>query len=94
MIEISTNYDLEIENLVSEINSNNYKLILLQFPDGFKHYSKKIVDYLRENTKSEYIIYFGSCFGACDVPIHLDKIGFDLCVQWGHNEFIKKKEMW
>lgn len=89
-----TYYNLEIEKLIKEINKNNYKLVLLQFPDGLKYYSKQIVDELRKNTKSEYFIYFGTCFGACDVPIHLEKLKFDLCVQWGHEVFIKRKEMW
>lgn len=94
MSNYKTYYNLEIDKLISDINSNNYKLVLLQFPDGLKYYSKEIVDELRDKTNSEFFIYFGTCFGACDVPIHLDKLGFDLCVQWGHEVFVKTKEMW
>ncbi|MDA3856091.1 MAG: diphthamide synthesis protein [Candidatus Woesearchaeota archaeon] len=89
-----TYYDLEIDKLIDDINSNNHKLVLLQFPDGLKYYSKEIIDELKEKTKADYFSYFGTCFGACDIPHHLDKLGFDLCVQWGHAVYIKKKEMW
>lgn len=89
-----TYYDLEIEKLVEEINSKKFKSVLLQFPDGLKYYAKEIVDELKEKTKAEMMIYFGTCFGACDVPIHLEKMDFDLCVQWGHSTFLKSKEMW
>lgn len=90
----STYYDLELEKLVDRINKGDYKLVLLQFPDGLKYYSKEVVDELRKKTKAEFISYFGPCFGACDIPLHLDKMGFDVCVQWGHSVYIKRKEMW
>ncbi len=90
----STYYDLELDKLAIEINENKYKLVLLQFPDGLKYYSKEVVDELRQKTKAEYFIYFGTCFGACDIPMHLKDLGFDLNVQWGHSVYIKKKEMW
>jgi 2-(3-amino-3-carboxypropyl)histidine synthase len=91
---IPTYYDLELENLAKKINDKGYKLIVLQFPDGLKYYSKQIIDFLREKTKAEYFSYFGSCYGACDIPLHLKELKFDLCVQWGHAVYIKKKEMW
>jgi len=90
----STYYDLEVEKLIHEVNKKNHKLILLQFPDGLKYYSKEVVDELRKNTKAEFFIYFGTCFGACDIPLHLKELEFDLCIQWGHATFIKTKEMW
>lgn len=89
-----TYYDLEVEKLAQQVNSNNFKLILLQFPDGLKYYAKEVVDELKQKTKAEYFMYFGTCFGACDVPIHLERLGFDLCVQWGHAVYVKQKEMW
>ncbi len=87
-------YDLELDKLIDGINKDGNKLVLLQFPDGLKYYSKEVVDVLREKTDAEFFIYFGACFGACDVPLHLKDLGFDLCVQWGHSVYIKRKEMW
>ncbi|NCC71565.1 hypothetical protein EOM09_08390 [bacterium] len=69
-------------------------MIVLQFPDGLKYYAKEVIDYLNSKTNADYFSYFGPCFGACDVPLHLKQLNFDLCVQWGHSIYIKKKEMW
>jgi 2-(3-amino-3-carboxypropyl)histidine synthase len=91
---VSTYYDLELEKLITEVNSNNHKLVLLQFPDGLKYYAKEVIDKLRASTKAEYFIYFGTCFGACDVPTYLKELNFTLCVQWGHAVYIKNKVMW
>lgn len=92
--KFSTYYDLEIDKLIEEINLNNYKKILLQFPDGLKYYGKEVVDEIKSKTSALVCIYFGSCYGACDLPLHLEKLNFDLCVQWGHAKFVKNKEVW
>ena len=90
----STYYDLELDKLIEEINKKEYKLIVLQFPDGLKYYADEVIDELRKNTNAEFFSYFGPCFGACDVPLHLKQLNFDLCVQWGHSPYIKTKNMW
>ena len=90
----TTYYNLEIPKLIEEINKNKYKQILLQFPDGLKYYAKEVIDEIKNKTNCEVFTYFGTCFGACDIPIHLKELNFELCVQWGHSEYIKKKEIW
>lgn len=90
----STYYDLELPKLIEQINKHENKLVLLQFPDGLKYYFHEIVDELEKNTHAQFFTYFGPCFGACDVPLHLKELDFDLCVQWGHSVYVKKKEMW
>jgi 2-(3-amino-3-carboxypropyl)histidine synthase len=88
--EIQEKYNLELDKIISEIKRNKYKLILLQFPDGLKPYATAVVDYLREKTKAQFLIWFGSCYGACDVPVGLEKLKpkIDLIVQFGHNELM------
>ena len=61
---------------------------LLQKPAG-----KEIVDTIRERTKADAIIWMGSCFGACDIPLGIQNLGVDMFVQWGHNMF-RRKEGW
>lgn len=89
-----TYYDLEIEKLIEDINRNEFKQVLLQFPDGLKYYAKEVIDEIKRNCDCEIFTYFGTCFGACDVPLHLKDLGFDLCVQWGHSVYVKRPEMW
>jgi 2-(3-amino-3-carboxypropyl)histidine synthase len=83
-------YDLDLDKIILDIKKSKAKLVLLQFPDGLKIYAISIVDYLREKTqnKTEFLIWFESCYGACDTPIGLEKIKpkIDLVIQFGHND--------
>ena len=88
--ELKEKYDLELERIISEINKKKAKLVLLQFPDGLKQYATAVVDYLRSKTNAEFLIWLGSCFGACDTPIGIEKLRpkIDLIIQFGHNELL------
>jgi len=88
--EIGKKYDLELERIISEIKKAKAKLVLLQFPDGLKPWATKIVDWLETRTSAKFLIWFGSCYGACDIPIGLEKLKpkIDLIVQFGHNEVL------
>jgi 2-(3-amino-3-carboxypropyl)histidine synthase len=83
-------YNLNLEKVLLDIKKSKAKLVLLQFPDGLKPYATSIVDYLDKKTsgKIEFLIWFGSCYGACDTPVGLEKIKpkIDLIIQFGHNE--------
>ncbi len=96
--ELEEEYDLELEKVVAEIKSlpggvphkgaKKAKLVLLQFPDGLKPWATAVVDFLEEKTKVQFLIWMGSCFGACDTPVlgkELEK-QIDLVIQFGHNE--------
>ena len=88
--EIKQNYDLELNKIIFEIKNKKAKLVLLQFPDGLKLYATTITDYLEEKTNAKFLIWLGSCFGACDIPIGLESIKpkIDLLVQFGHNKIL------
>jgi len=92
--EIEREYDLEINKVISKIKKLNSKVVLLQFPDGLKPYATEIVDCLEEKleNKVDFLIWLGSCFGACDLPIEFENLGpkIDLAVQFGHNEMMPK----
>ncbi|HLD88612.1 MAG TPA: diphthamide synthesis protein [Candidatus Nanoarchaeia archaeon] len=79
-------YDLELERASAEIRKINAKLVCIQLPDGLKPKAKEIEESLAESTGAEILIWAGSCFGVCDIPVELEKIGVDLVIQWGHNE--------
>lgn len=88
--ELNEKYDLELGRVVNEVNKFKAKLVLLQFPDGLKPYATSVVDYLEEKTKAKFLIWFGSCYGACDTPVlgkELEK-KIDLMIQFGHNELM------
>lgn len=85
--DLEKNYDLELEKVVKEIKKQKAKIVLLQFPDGLKPYAVAVVDYLKEKTSAEFLIWMETCFGACDTPIGIEKLKpkIDLLIQFGHN---------
>ena len=86
---LSTDYNLEVERIVSSIKDNDSKIVLLQFPDGLKPVAGEVVKEIESQTSANCLIWFGTCFGACDIP-KLNHLNVDLLVQFGHNEFIKE----
>lgn len=90
--DIEKRYNLELDKIVKKIKSTKAKLVLLQFPDGLKQYATSVVDYLEEKTNAEFLIWLGSCFGACDTPTGIEKLipKIDLVVQFGHNEIMPR----
>ena len=83
-------YDMELDEVVRKIKVSKAKLVLIQFPDGLKIYATAIVDFLRERTKAEFLVFLGSCFGACDYPVGFEhlKPKIDLVVQFGHSDLM------
>jgi 2-(3-amino-3-carboxypropyl)histidine synthase len=91
--DIESEYNLELERIVKTIKKNKAKRVLLQFPDGLKPYAtsikEKIEKQLKQESKSncEIFIWLDTCFGACDVPLEVEKLGIDLIVQFGHSDW-------
>jgi len=88
--ELEKKYNFELKKIVSEIKKKKAKVVLLQFPDGLKPYATKVVDFLEEKTNAIFLIWMGTCFGACDTPLlgkNLEK-EIDLMIQFGHNEMM------
>ena len=89
--DLNEKYDLELEKVIDGIVGEKAKLVLLQFPDGLKAYATALVDYLKEQVPNvEFLIWFGSCYGACDTPVFGKDIEkeVDLVVQFGHNDLM------
>ena len=85
--EINEKYDLEIDRIIKIINLEKSKNVLLQFPEGMKPYSQVICDTIEEKTGINCLIWLGTCFGACDIPIEVENMGVDLIIQFGHSNW-------
>jgi 2-(3-amino-3-carboxypropyl)histidine synthase len=81
-------YDLELEKVIKKIQEGKIRKICIQLPDGLKPKAKEIADKIRKETDAEVYIWLGTCFGACDIPEQVEKLGVELLIQWGHSEFI------
>ena len=79
----NSDLDLELGKVCKIIKEKKAELVYIQLPDGLKPEAARIQKEIEKNTKTEVIIWAGSCFGACDVP----KVNCDLIIQWGHSEW-------
>ncbi|HLC81158.1 MAG TPA: diphthamide synthesis protein [Candidatus Nanoarchaeia archaeon] len=85
-----TLYFINLEQAVQKIRQTKAKTVCIQLPDGMKPYAEEIE---RDLSKIgvRVLIWLGSNFGACDIPLGLQRLGVDLLICWGHNKFIKKE---
>lgn len=81
-----SNYDLELDRIIRIIKKEKAKIVCLQFPEGLKPEALKIVNIIEAKTKALCLIWFGSCYGACDIP-PVKKLGIDLLIQFGHSSW-------
>ncbi len=81
-------YNLELDHAATIITREKAKRVCIQLPDGLKPEAKRIVDELHEKTGAEIIIWAGSCYGACDLPLEVERLGVDLLIQWGHAQWV------
>ncbi|MEM4625676.1 MAG: diphthamide synthesis protein [Candidatus Pacearchaeota archaeon] len=85
-------YDLELSRVVKTIKKKNAKRVLLQLPDGFKASASEIVDFLSSKTDASIFIWFGNCYGGCDIPFIPKSAEFDLIFHFGHSPFYWSEE--
>ena len=85
MFLLDMTYDLELKKVIERINNENPKLVCIQLPDGLKPRAADIQHAVEQNTNSKVVIWMGSCFGACDVPLQVERLGVDMIIQWGHS---------
>ncbi len=80
------NYDLQLDDAIAQIKSENAKLIMIQLPDGLKPFADKILEILTAECPDVKVVFWAdSCFGACDAPLHVRHLGFDMLIAFGHS---------
>ena len=78
-------YEIDLKSVVKTINKKNYKLIVLQLPEGLKISVIDFINYIENQTDAEVMVSADPCFGACDlIDNKLENLGVDLIVQIGH----------
>ena len=85
-------YDLEIQRIVDAVKEKGYRKVCLQLPDGLKQRAKEVADSITSQTPAQVLIWAGSNFGACDLPIEVRRLGVDLFVHFGHSEWVYDRE--
>src|SRR3989344_2699999 len=78
-------YDFEVNEAIDVIKKEKSRLVCIQMPDGLKPKALEIASLIEEKTKANVLIWMGSCFGSCDIPLELKQINIDLLVHFGHS---------
>ena len=68
-------YDLELDGVAKKIQTEGASFVCLQLPDGLKPRAKEIADALKAKTGANIVIWLGTCFGACDLPLEVERLG-------------------
>ena len=83
-------YNLEVKRVINEIKRQKAKKVVLQLPDGLKPRAVELTKEVESKTKAKVLIWSGSNFGGCDLPIaQLEKLKIDLLINFGHAPFKK-----
>lgn len=80
-------YNLEIEKAIETIKQEHAQVVCLQLPDGLKPQAQKIQQAIEQATDATVLLWAGSNYGACDVPLGLRHLNVDLLISWGHSEW-------
>ncbi len=79
-------WDFDEDSVIAAIQKHDAKKVLLQFPDGIKMHAKEIVQRVRSETDvEEVMVWAGSNYGACDLPLESRSVGVDLIIHFGHS---------
>jgi 2-(3-amino-3-carboxypropyl)histidine synthase len=84
-MSLTENYDLDLPGIVAKIKAEKAKRVLVQLPDGLKPAAEELQAAIRKELPGiELFFWAGSAFGSCDIPLHVDRLGFDLLIHLGH----------
>ena len=78
-------YDLEIPKILEKIKKEDAKRVCLHLPDGIKPKAAEIQAEIEQKTGAQVIIWGGSCYGSCDLPLEVKRLGVDLLIHFGHS---------
>ncbi|MBT3720640.1 hypothetical protein HN789_01865 [archaeon] len=77
-------YNLETKKIICEIKKTNSKLVCLNLPDGLKPKAEELQKEILKETNANVILWGGSCYGSCDLPLEVKRLGVDLLIHFGH----------
>lgn len=88
------NYELELEKAKRAVRDNEAERVLLHMPDGVKPQADEVIEKITTSVDHDFdiLVWGGSCFGACDLPVEAENVGVDLLIHWGHSRWKVTKE--
>ncbi len=86
-------FDFEEERVKQEIEKLEATRVLIQLPEGLKHYGPRLAEVV-EKTSALPIISADPCYGACDLAIaQAESLDIDLIIHYGHARLSKSERV-
>ncbi len=79
--------NFELDKVAKEITTAQAKVVCVHLPEGLKPEALRLQQELEAQTNAQIIIWLGTAYGACDIPLHLEQYGVDMVIQFGHAEW-------
>lgn len=76
--------DFDLSKAVEMIKKQGAEYIAIQVPEGLRHKALEIANYLEKETNTKVLIWAGSCYGACDIPVSLRNLNVKFLIHIGH----------
>lgn len=87
MSELGEYYTYDLDKIVREVRSRKARKVLIQLPDGFKHYSTKLLEELTNTLRDvEFVVDANPTYGPCILNTNLIS-QYDLTVHFGHEPY-------
>ncbi|MEM1680442.1 MAG: diphthamide biosynthesis enzyme Dph2 [Sulfolobales archaeon] len=87
MNELEKYYTYDLDKIVREVRSINARKVLIQLPDGFKHYSIKLLEELTNTLRDvEFVVDANPTYGSCILNTNLIS-QYDLTIHFGHEPY-------
>ncbi len=77
--------EFDLNPALEEIKKSKADLIAIQMPEGIKPKAVEFAEKIEKETNAKVLIWTGTCFGACDIPLSLKELGVKYLIHIGHN---------
>jgi len=87
MSRLSDSYEYDLSKVIRFVNEFKAKKVLIQLPDGFKHYAVDLINELSTYLSDvDFVVDANPIYGSCILNSHLVK-DYDLVLHFGHEPY-------
>jgi len=93
-LSIEEYYELELDKVIEAVKQEQAKIVCIQFPRGLAAKATELAELIETNTEAKCLVWVGPTFGACDLPVGLDRVQpkVDLLIHFGHAKWKYKND--
>ncbi|HIH17961.1 MAG TPA: hypothetical protein HA282_01160 [Nanoarchaeota archaeon] len=92
---IESQYELELDKVITFVKQEQAKVVCIQFPRGLASKSMDIAEIIEAETEAKCVLWIGPTFGACDLPTGLECLNpkIEHVIHFGHAKWKYKDDI-